>query len=276
VVLRLLSEADPAQVRRLLPFLEGGGSDVGYLIELTQDVAICDRLLAHLPDAEWLGYLVEDIGHAPLDRLFELGATADEITAVIDRARALGLPMERVPAVFDEHGVDGVRTLLRSGQEELDELLRQASASAGLERRLYRPTVRGSPSLPAGHGRTDKFGDVVYSTSGSATDVELVKYHELVHSFLSPRLDVLRTFRANLRMSAYQNSHLLRYIEEALAETYAQLRVNGLRGLPDGLIFPVANGYVTVSRVIGEAFIGTIVIGSITVGVHLVVSEEPE
>lgn len=48
-------------------------------------------------------------------------------------------------------------------------------------------------------------------------------------------------------MAAYENSALCRYLEEAHAETYAQVKVNGLSALPEGLSFPVAEEYVTVS-----------------------------
>jgi hypothetical protein len=143
---------------------------------------------------------------------------------------------------------------------------------------FQKPTVTGDPRLPAGQGFTTKFGDITYSTQGSATDVALVRHHEQVHSWLSPRFSLLRNFRADLAMAAYRRSSLLRFLEEALAETYAQLRVHGLRGLPTGITFPVTNGYVTVSAVVTEAAIGTIVVGGTTYGVYVVadrVANEP-
>lgn len=48
-------------------------------------------------------------------------------------------------------------------------------------------------------------------------------------------------------MWAYQNSHLLRYAEEAIAETRAQLMTGG--SLTSGLAFPVTSGYVNPLRV---------------------------
>lgn len=75
----------------------------------------------------------------------------------------------------------------------------------------------------------------------------------------------LREFRAELRITAYKKSALLRYIEEALAESYAQLRVNGINGLPAGIRFPIANGYVTLRAVAKEAAIGTAV-GTVAAG----------
>ena len=65
-------------------------------------------------------------------------------------------------------------------------------------------------------------------------------------------------------MAAYERSPLLRYLEEVLAETYAQLRVNGIRGMPAGIRFPIENGYVTLTAVLNEAAIGTIAVGNVT------------
>jgi hypothetical protein len=78
-------------------------------------------------------------------------------------------------------------------------------------------------------------------------------------------------------MAAYEKSAFLRYLEEALAESYAQLRVNGIKGLPAGIRFPIANGYVTLRAVTTEAAMGTafgtIVVGGITYLVYLETGE---
>ena len=66
-------------------------------------------------------------------------------------------------------------------------------------------------------------------------------------------------------MTAYQKSSFLKYLEEALAESYAQMRVNGLKGLPAGIRFPIANGYVTLRAVLTEAAAGA-AFGTISVG----------
>jgi hypothetical protein len=151
-------------------------------------------------------------------------------------------------------------------------LARRAGRLTPRGRLFGKPSMTGDPSLRAGEGWTDKFGNVTYSTAGSATDQALVKHHELVHSFLSPKLNVLRNLRADFGHFAYNHSHLIRYVEEALAETYAQLRVHGLKGLPEGIMFPIANGYVSVSRVLGEGLIGTFTVGSAAYGIHLLVN----
>jgi hypothetical protein len=112
--------------------------------------------------------------------------------------------------------------------------------------RRYVPTRRADPTLRAGEGYTTAFGDIVYSSRGSLTDQRLVLLHERVHQFLTPRFEFFRQFRVQNRTSSYERSALSRYIEEALAETIAQIGVNGVRSALVGIRFPVANGYVTV------------------------------
>lgn len=128
---------------------------------------------------------------------------------------------------------------------------------------LRKPTITGDPSLPAGQGATSAFGDVCYSTAGTATERQLTRLHELVHSFLSPQLALFRTFRARLAISAYTRSAILQYLEEALAESFAQIRVNGLGHLLTGIRFPVSNGYMTLQQLACEgAELGKIAFGT--------------
>lgn len=73
-----------------------------------------------------------------------------------------------------------------------------------------------------------------------------------------------------MRAQGYNRSYLLRYLEEAIAETVAQLRVNGFSktNLIRGIRFPVDNGYmVTVGAIKGEVrqiFLGPITAGGMT------------
>jgi hypothetical protein len=108
----------------------------------------------------------------------------------------------------------------------------------------YRPGIRQDPKLPAGEGATSFWGDIVVSSRGTANDRAVVLLHERVHQFLMPKLYVLRQYRASNRAGSYMRSSLWRYIEEALAETVAQVGVNGFRALFTGLRFPIQNGYV--------------------------------
>jgi len=66
-----------------------------------------------------------------------------------------------------------------------------------------------------------------------------------VHSFLTPKRYFLRNVRVQLSVNGYEKSALLRYLEEALAETVAQFWVRGLNGVSIGIKFPVKNGYVS-------------------------------
>jgi hypothetical protein len=77
-----------------------------------------------------------------------------------------------------------------------------------------------------------------------------------------PKVGPMRHLRAQLRASGYWRSALLRYLEEALAESYAQLRVHGLQAAVVGIRFPVQHGYVTVSQIATEG----VAIGNIAVG----------
>lgn len=160
----------------------------------------------------------------------------------------------------------------RAGEGTLARSPTQAGAPGRTSRFLYEPRVTGDPSLPAGYGVTNRFGDILYSTSGTATDQALALAHERLHSFLSPKLMPVRALRADLRMAAYQHSQLVRYLEEALAESYAQITVTGLSGLPAGIRFPIANGYVQLDRVVTEAAVGTLAVGGLTYGVYIVSS----
>jgi hypothetical protein len=112
----------------------------------------------------------------------------------------------------------------------------------------YSPAIVEDATLPAGYGTTSFYGDIKISTRGTATDRALVRLHEKVHQFLAPKLNVLREYRANTRAMSYVRSSLYRYVEEALAETVAQVGVNGFRQFFTGIRFPVGNGYMYLTR----------------------------
>jgi hypothetical protein len=151
-------------------------------------------------------------------------------------------------------------------------------AEEGFRRRIFaqKNAPIADPNLPPGEGVTDKFGNITYSSAGSATDRALVLYHELVHSVLSPRLNFLRTMRADFGMFGYRKSGFLKYLEEALAETYAQVRVHGMRGVFTGIRFPIKENYVSLSRVVTEAAIGTVVYGGTVYGVYISASKDSD
>jgi len=58
-------------------------------------------------------------------------------------------------------------------------------------------------------------------------------------------------------------SAILKYLEEGLAETIAQLSVRGLAGLVTGIRFPIRNGYLSIQQLLCEgAEIGNIIVGT--------------
>lgn len=93
------------------------------------------------------------------------------------------------------------------------------------------------------------WGDILISSRGSMVDRRLALIHEKVHRLLTPKFFLLRNFRVSNRASSYSRSPLSVYIEEALAETVAQVGVNGFRSVFEGITFPVKNGYVSLIRV---------------------------
>ena len=66
-----------------------------------------------------------------------------------------------------------------------------------------------------------------------------------------------------------ENSALMRYLEEALAESYAQCRVNVIGAIREGISFPITEDYVTTKALVTEGkFVGRVVLqarGEVTV-----------
>ncbi len=118
-------------------------------------------------------------------------------------------------------------------------------------------------SLPGGElGGTTMYGEIAVSRAQSLSEQKVTLFHELVHRYFSPRTGPLRQLRAQFRWNAYSKSSLLRYLEEAMAEGYGQLRVHGLSQALGAYRFPIQFGYVTVSQMRAEGMaIGTISLG---------------
>lgn len=112
----------------------------------------------------------------------------------------------------------------------------------------YAPIIVQDATLAAGEGMTTLFGDITVSSRGSAVERALVLLHEKVHQFLAPKLSILRGYRASTRYNSYTRSSLYRYIEEALAETIAQVGVLGFRKFFVGVRFPIDNGYLFLTQ----------------------------
>jgi hypothetical protein len=124
-------------------------------------------------------------------------------------------------------------------------------------------TLLRVPRLPeSSAGITNPYGEIVVARNQSISEQRATLLHELVHRFFSPRIGPFRQLRAELNMSAYLRSAILRYLEEALAEGYAQLRIYGLANALGAIKFPLQAGYVSVSQLAAEGrAIGTIALG---------------
>ncbi|MGD8642523.1 MAG: hypothetical protein PVG89_17950, partial [Gammaproteobacteria bacterium] len=119
-------------------------------------------------------------------------------------------------------------------------------------------------------GETSAYGVITIARNQSLTEQRVTLFHELVHRYFSPRVGPFRQIRAQLSMSAYSRSALLRYLEEALAEGYGQLRVHGLARALGAYRFPLKGGYVTISQLATEGkAIGTITLGGILFNVSI-------
>ena len=153
---------------------------------------------------------------------------------------------------------------------------RVPTASPPAVRRISRVNVLGSATRSVS-GTTDFWGNIkllrVDPSVPNRLAIQRVSlYHEWVHSVLTPRFGPLRNLRASLAWSARKKSFLLAYVEEHLAESFAQLKVNGMAGAIESLNFPVKNGYMTVSQLRAEGLVvGTVVVQGIAwhVGFHL-------
>jgi hypothetical protein len=124
-----------------------------------------------------------------------------------------------------------------------------------------RPRITRPFSPPGALGETDWWGNIAGTRNQTLTEQRLTLYHEWVHRVLSPRISPMRQLGAQLRASGYWRSALLRYMEEAMAESYAQLRVHGLEKILVGIRFPIDGGYLTVFQVATEG----VAIGNITI-----------
>lgn len=92
-------------------------------------------------------------------------------------------------------------------------------------------------------------------------------YHEQVNMAIAPKFYLLRELRVFMRQSAYTKSYILRYLEEALAETIGLLRARGMSAeyIIQGFKFPLGNTYeITFSLLRQEA--AGVLLGPVTVG----------
>lgn len=215
-----------------------------------------------------------------------LGFSAfDGAKALYDFAtRAVGARSE---SDLDQAGQSFARAVLILGVSTVQAILLHGQARAAIARGTpqVHPMPDVGPTPPAGNqlrlsrpatlpgravGGTTGFGEIAIARDQTMTEQRITLLHELVHRYFTPRVGPLRRLRAELKMSAYARSAILRYLEEALAEGYAQLRVNGLAAGLRAWKFPLRFGYVTISQVAAEGrSVGTIVLGGTTFHVSI-------
>jgi hypothetical protein len=125
----------------------------------------------------------------------------------------------------------------------------RCAIAANSGRALKMPALDGSLAGTNTLGVTMPNGQVFLRPGLSRAEQVATLRHESVHAYLSvPDGAPLASLRQNVGMWGYNNSHLLRFTEEALAEGYAS------RSLMQGLRHPLHNGYgISIPRLTLEA-----------------------
>ena len=135
---------------------------------------------------------------------------------------------------------------------------------------FYKPKITRTMALPSNvYGSTEWWGDIAVSRSASLESQRIALFHEWVHSVLSPKFVRFRMIRMRLAKAGYFRIAFLKYLEEALAQSYGLLKAKGLGAAFAGIAFPVKNGYVTISALLNEgAYVGTVIVGGLLFRVH--------
>lgn len=159
----------------------------------------------------------------------------------------------------------------------------------------YKPELRGSrnpadfgappytpPQALVGQGVTLPYGEVIIfrpdlrhlskrEAEAARLETRMAAYHEAVHRRLTPKLNFLWRVRVEGRSKSYFRSSFSQYLEEAVAETVAQVGVQGFKAAFRGVTFPVRNGYVTLIRRNQTGLRGTLIeVGGILAGGFLI------
>lgn len=200
-----------------------------------------------------------------LDHLYQFAAKAllAKTTADLDHASrhfakavsilgveaVLAVLFRGKPKTYHARRIEGIQSVRRpTGRLTL----------SGTRNPVYLDQPRGTdPKMMISLGSTYPNGQVyiyrpppgLYSPAlieGHRVQRRLAAYHEAVHRALTPKLNVLYRFRVERKRMSYNDSSLYRYLEEALAETIAQVRIHGFREVVSGVTFPVKNGYITL------------------------------
>ena len=97
-------------------------------------------------------------------------------------------------------------------------------------------------------GSTDPIGNITIQRGLSGAELRQTLDHERVHRFFSPFQGAFAKLRAQFNIAGYNNSQLLRFTEEAIAEGYSTGSVQ------KGILHPLVNGYdITAKGLAAEA-----------------------
>ena len=115
-----------------------------------------------------------------------------------------------------------------------------------------------------GSTRDSKTGNIIMQGRQEAVSFEqrrVILYHELFHRYVFPRTGPLRHLRAHVNMTTYQQSALLRYLSEAMAQGYGLFKEYGFIDRKAVFRFPLDGGYMTASQLWHEGrMIGNIML----------------
>ena len=145
-------------------------------------------------------------------------------------------------------------------------LVRRLRGHASANRQLRLPTTK---SLDGGTlGETDWQGNVTLRAGMSREMQRRVLLHESVHRSLTARSGRLASYRQALTRAGYSRSHLLRGVEEMLAEGYSVYRTTGsiAQAISQGFRYPFAESYVNAARFAVEAAGYSVALGGMAVG----------
>jgi RHS repeat-associated protein len=220
----------------------------GSAIDLVELIAV-DPLRAGASTGEAVGSGAGslDIALATVEDVGRVAALAGGAGATLKAAGRGARGLRRAVSLSDELG-DAVSAGVREGAAGVAAVpSRSASARAALADTAPQTLEEGvvtflgreikvpytSKRLPVGDwGVTDNYGNIAIKRGLAGTRFfEPTLRHEAVHRFLSPRTGPFRNWRANVGETA-QRSHLVKYLEEALAESFAK------RSLYRGVRYP--------------------------------------
>lgn len=142
----------------------------------------------------------------------------------------------------------------------------------------YTPKIKITKHRDVVQGGTKPWGDIevgrnyypsAMSKDEAYTQMLTTLYHEQVHMAIAPKFYLLRELRVFMHQSGYNKSFILRYLEEAFAETIGLLRAKGMNRnyIIEGFKFPLGNTYeITFTLLRHEAagiLLGPVVVGGL-------------